>query len=172
MAKILVFDTSILCVWLKIPGKETCGPKTDLWDYQRVAQLIAREEKEGSTFVLPLAAIIETGNHISQCKGDRLGIAQQFSDIILKTADEVSPWAAFIQQTDMWNKERLRLLASDWPTLATQGLSIGDATIRDVAEFYAKTTIQPVEIVTGDLQLRSYQPASLVGGVGKKPRRR
>ena len=26
MKKVLVIDTSVLCVWLKVPGKETCGP--------------------------------------------------------------------------------------------------------------------------------------------------
>jgi hypothetical protein len=24
--KVLIFDTSVLCVWLKVPRKETCGP--------------------------------------------------------------------------------------------------------------------------------------------------
>ena len=24
MKKVLVIDTSVLCVWLKVPGKETC----------------------------------------------------------------------------------------------------------------------------------------------------
>ena len=27
MKKVLIIDTSILCVWLKVPGKETCGTK-------------------------------------------------------------------------------------------------------------------------------------------------
>lgn len=27
MVKVLIFDTSILCVWLGVPGKETCGSK-------------------------------------------------------------------------------------------------------------------------------------------------
>lgn len=30
MRKVLVIDTSVLCVWLKVPGKETCGPSNAL----------------------------------------------------------------------------------------------------------------------------------------------
>lgn len=26
MKKVLILDTSILCVWLRVPGKVTCGP--------------------------------------------------------------------------------------------------------------------------------------------------
>lgn len=29
--KIVVIDTSILCAWLDVPGKETCGPDDDRW---------------------------------------------------------------------------------------------------------------------------------------------
>lgn len=171
MAKVLVFDTSILCVWLKVPGKETCGQKADSWDYGRIAKLVEQEAQDGSTFVLPLAAIIETGNHISQCRGNRYDIAKQFSKMIRETADEVSPWAPFTQQAEMWDQKRLNQLADDWPELAKQGLSMGDATIKDIADFYVKSGF-PVEILTGDQQLRNYQPALVVGGVGKPPRRR
>ncbi|MEO5377310.1 MAG: hypothetical protein H7832_05945 [Magnetococcus sp. DMHC-6] len=157
--KILVFDTSILCVWLQIPGKMSCGPKDNVWDYQRVDKLITQEEKNGSTFVLPLAAIIETGNHISQCSGDRYELANKFATIIRKTADEKTPWAAFTQQAEMWDKVRLNRLADEWPKLAVQRVSIGDATIKDVADYYAKSGIQTVEIITGDEQLRNYQPS-------------
>lgn len=172
MAKVLVFDTSILCVWLEVPGKETCGPGNDSWDKNRVAELVEAERQSGSTFVLPLAAIIETGNHISQCEGDRHAIANRLADMIRQTADEVSPWAAFIQQAEMWNRDRLKKLADDWPNLAAQRFSIGDATIKDVAEFYARTGIKHVEIVTGDQQLRAYQPAPHAGGAVIQPRRR
>ncbi len=29
MKKVLIIDTSILCVWLEVPGKDSCGPKDD-----------------------------------------------------------------------------------------------------------------------------------------------
>ncbi|MDM8548265.1 hypothetical protein [Candidatus Venteria ishoeyi] len=65
MRKILVIDTSILCVWLEIPGKTTCGTSNDHWDKVRVDDVIAQEEQQGAMFILPLASLIETGNHIA-----------------------------------------------------------------------------------------------------------
>jgi hypothetical protein len=36
MKRILILDTSILCVWLEVPGMETCGPNHDVWNRKRV----------------------------------------------------------------------------------------------------------------------------------------
>lgn len=33
MRKVLIIDTSILCVWLQVAGMETCGPNNDRWTY-------------------------------------------------------------------------------------------------------------------------------------------
>src|SRR6218665_1035044 len=49
------------------------------------------------------------------------------------------------------------LMASTWPALAAGGTSIGDATIKHVAEYYAKAGYA-VEIMTGDQGLKAYQP--------------
>lgn len=67
--KVLVIDTSVLCVWLKVPGKETCGPSRSLITYEMVSEKIETEKKQGTTFILPLATIIETGNHIAHSAG-------------------------------------------------------------------------------------------------------
>ncbi len=66
MRKVLILDTSILCVWLDVPGMEGCGPDSDRWDKLRVEEKIQEEEQNRTTFVLPLASIIETGNHIAK----------------------------------------------------------------------------------------------------------
>lgn len=65
MQKVLIVDTSILCAWLGVPGKETCGAKSDRWDQNKVKQKIEAEKKQNTTFVLPLATIIETGLNCS-----------------------------------------------------------------------------------------------------------
>ena len=54
----------------------------------------------------------------------------------------------------------------NWPTLAASGLSIGDTTIKDVAEFYLEAGYQ-VEILTGDEGLKAYEPT-----IVNRPRRR
>ena len=55
----------------------------------------------------------------------------------------------------------------EWPELAAQKISIGDATIKSVADYYAKTGLE-VEILTGDAGLKAYQPVTPVS----TPRRR
>lgn len=155
--KVIIFDTSVLCCWLKVPGKDTCGPDKDRWNFDRIDKTIAAEIKKSSTFVLPLAAIIETGNHITQAAGDRYVLAQSLAELIRKTASGTEPWAAFSQQSPLWDKTNLERLAAEWPKLAAEKLSIGDATIKDVAEYYSASGCT-VEILTGDQGLKVHQP--------------
>ncbi|MDD5273766.1 MAG: hypothetical protein PHU14_13735 [Methylovulum sp.] len=156
MRKVLIIDTSILCVWLAVPGKDTCGPDDDRWDKQRVDEKIQEEQKDSTTFVLPLATLIETGNHIAQAPAYRFERGQALADLLRKAADNETPWAAFSEQSSLWSSEKLKTLADTWPTLAAQQLSLGDATIKDVADYYAQN--YQVEILTGDQGLKAYQP--------------
>ena len=52
--KVLIFDTSVLCVWLKVPGKETCGQEGNQLTFEVVDAKIEDEKKQGTTFVLPI----------------------------------------------------------------------------------------------------------------------
>ncbi len=158
MSKVLVIDTSILCVWLQVPGKLECGADNDRWDSARVSIYLDKEIKHKATFVLPLAAIIETGNHISQAPDHRYEAAQRLSRVISDTIVQSTPWAAFTDQSYMWSKESLLKLAVEWPGLAAEHISIGDYSIKQVAEFYAQSGCS-VEILTGDAGLKSYQPS-------------
>jgi hypothetical protein len=167
MRRILVIDTSILCVWLQVPGKETCGHENDHWNKQRIDAVLKAEEARGTILVLPLATIIETGNHIAQAKTRRYETARALADLMIAAADERSPWAAFIHQAEFWSPNGLRSLATRWPDQAKAQLSIGDATIVTVAEYYARMGNQ-VEILTGDTGLKQYQPSTPI----PVPRRR
>jgi len=158
MKKVLVIDTSVLCVWLEVAGKTSCGPDGDRWDKARVDGKINQEIEAGTTFVLPLASIIETGNHISQSASFRRQRAEALAELIRKSAEEETPWAAFSDQSILWTTEKLKDLASKWPTLADQKLSLGDATIKDVAEYYAQLGTTAVEILTGDQGLKAFEP--------------
>ncbi|NGZ05459.1 MAG: hypothetical protein G8237_03810 [Magnetococcales bacterium] len=160
MDKVLVFDTSILVVWLKVPGLEEAGPKHDLWDHGRVEKLI--NEYKDAIYVLPLATIIEAGNLICKISKDqRQQFAQKLSDIIKLSCEGQSPWAVFSDQSLLWEPEHLIKLADSWPAL-TEGNrchSMGDATIKTVAEHYASMGF-PVDIVTADFGLKQFQPTS------------
>ena len=72
MRKVLIIDTSLLCVWLKVPGMEICGSDDDRWDFERVDQKIQEEIAKSTTLVLPLATIVETGNHIAQARANSM----------------------------------------------------------------------------------------------------
>ena len=156
--RVLIFDTSVLCCWLAVPGKTEAGTKEDRWDQARIQQKITDEQGRGSTFVLPLASLIETGNHIAQASGDRFSLATRFAKHLRDAADATTPWAAFTEQSSLWEARHLKELADHWPVLAASGLSIGDATIADVAEYYARAGYQ-VEILTGDQGLKAHEPA-------------
>ncbi|RZP98410.1 hypothetical protein D8T65_19225 [Vibrio vulnificus] len=170
MRKVFIFDTSVLCCWLQVPGKATCGPLRDQWDHQRIEALVNSNSQNGSTFVLPIATIIETGNHIAQATGNIHAVAQSLASKMQMSADAQTPWAAFESQNDLWTPQRLHELAASWPALAVQGIGIGDATIKDVAEYYAKTGSISVEILTGDEGLKAYEPPQQISSL--TPRRR
>lgn len=159
MGKVLILDTSILCVWLQVRGKETCGSEDNRWEYEAVEDKIKAEIANKTILVLPLAAIIETGNHIAQCNGDKYDLINSFVELINNAADETTPWAAFTQQSELWNKNGLKNLSNRWKETAIGGQSLGDASIVDVANYYAETGYY-VEIFTGDQGLKAYEPVN------------
>lgn len=157
MKKVLIIDTSIMCVWLQVPGMETCDPDDNRWTYERISEKIKNEQNDGVTFILPMATIIETGNHIAHANGNRYEAAVRLTDIIKGSANEESPWAAFTEQNDLWDKDGLVSLAERWKDTAAGGQSLGDASIVDVANYYAAMSFE-VEILTGDEGLKAYEP--------------
>ncbi len=167
MRKVLIFDTDILCVYLQISKFKDCGPLSDRWTKIRIDQLIAKEEQEKTFFVLPLAAIIETGNHITYALGNRYMIAQKFAELMKKVANAQDPWIAFTEQIQLWEAESLKKLAEEWLKNVTQELSLGDVSIKAIAEYYAKIGCR-VEILTADAGLKAYEPSIAIA----IPRRR
>lgn len=157
----------MLCVLLEVPGKCSCGEKNDLWNRERLEKYLRIRKRQKTTFVLPLAVIIETGNHICHATDRRYETARRLSKIIHKAVDQESPWALFAKHSELWNDESLKKLAEEWPDYAKIGLSISDCSIKDIAEHYSLSGCE-VEILTGDKGLKSYQPVV----VPKKPRRR
>ena len=154
---VLILDTSILCVWLRIPGFDSCGPDTHRWDFAKIQEEITSAVEMHFTLVLPLATIIETGNHIAHATELRRERALELADLMRKAADETSPWAAFTEQADLWSGDNLKRLADGWPDLASARLTIGDATIKDVAEYYSAMGFD-VRLLSGDTQLAAYEP--------------
>lgn len=132
-------------------------PYNDRWTYERVCQKIAEEQEKNTTFILPMATLIETGNHIAHAHGDRYVMASRLTDIVEKAARNDTPWAAFTEQHELWNNDGLTTLALRWKDTAASGQSLGDASIVDVANYYDGIGYE-VEILTGDEGLKAYQP--------------
>ena len=57
----------------------------------------------------------------------------------------------------LWSGKKLLELVGKWPELAVAKTSLGDATIKDVAEYYSRLGYH-VEIFTGDQGLKAYEP--------------
>lgn len=157
MRKVLILDTSIICVWLRVPGKETCGPVSNRWTYELVKEKLDAEISDGATLILPLASIIETGNHIAQSRGDKRDVVNSFVEHIEKAIDGKVPWAAFTEQSRLISNDALKQTLSTWKQTALSGQSLGDAMIVEVAKYYASYNA-PVEIFTGDEGLKAYEP--------------
>ena len=159
MRKVLIIDTSLLCVWLQVPGKDTAG--NNEWNYQRVNQKIEAEITKATTLVLPLAVVIETGNHIAQSKTanseNKRRIAQKFAEIITYAADETTPWAKFREQIVLWEEEPLKNLAAQFPTQVVEKTSMGDASIVILGWYYHQKGFH-VEFLTDDDKLKSQEP--------------
>lgn len=74
---ITFIDTSVLCELVAVPGKSS-DPGTHL------AELDERFAA-GERFVIPVTAVIETGNHIAQAKtGDRRAAARRLVELLLE----------------------------------------------------------------------------------------
>jgi len=159
MRKVLLIDTSILCVWLQVPGRETAGNNN--WTVELLEQKIETEVIPGTVLVLPLATVIETGNHIAQAKttniDNKLTTAKKFAEIMTSAADETSPWAAFREQIVLWHAEGLKNLAANFPHQAVERTSMGDASIVILGWYYHQKGYH-VEFLTDDDRLKSQEP--------------
>lgn len=155
MRKIMIIDTSIMCVWLRVPGKETAG-KNNEWNYNNVSEHIDQEINNGTKLCLPMTSVIETGNHIAHVRGDKTSSADNLRDVIIRAANGKTPWIVFDQQNEMWKVDRLTQLAKNWnEQVKKTEHALGDAIIVEIAKTYAPNF--EIEIFTGDGFLKDFE---------------
>lgn len=155
MAEVRFVDTSVLCDLLDVPGKAQ-------------QQLAVREElrsliEQGIQLVLPVAAIIETGNHIEQGpRGHaRRAAAERFVALLRLTVATAAPW---VLHSVPWDGRMLDLICDGTPKtgafvdLAGNGqLGGGDVSILAECELYrSRVAGVRVAIWTHDQQLAAY----------------
>jgi predicted nucleic acid-binding protein len=155
--RVSFIDTSILCEFLDLPGRNTRHASVRAEFNHRYAN--------GEQFVIPVTAVIETGNYIEQCSGDRRAAAKRFCDLLDAIIDERAPLLLHEME---WGSSMLRSFidgdstGSSFVDLAGAGrLGGGDVAIlveRD--HFRSRNPVGAVVIWTFDAELEALAKAS------------
>lgn len=152
MRVVQFIDTSVLVELLNVPGLNS--------RHAEVAKEMERRIDAGVTFVLPVTTIIETGNHISQCGGDRRGAAKRFVQALELARTAAPPW---IVRDVAWDGDFLASFVQGNATgtdllthLSNKTLGSGDVAILVEREQFARGIAAKVEIWTLDKELNSF----------------
>lgn len=157
-------DTSVMLNLLKVPGK--CNE----------AELVREEWKEvlasKEVLILPVATIIETGNHIAHIEEGhiRRKIAGKFGEYLRKTAEGEAPWQLYGVELD---KEGLRYLADNIEEWATYEVGTGDLSIIYAYEQYKEKTpaIGNIMIWSTDTHLQGYKEENVSMSIKRRRRK-
>lgn len=128
MSSICIIDTSVFVNLLNVPGKNQ--------DKDTVAASFAEYAESGATFILPMATIIETGNHIAQNGdgGTRRKTAQRFCTAVKGAFSGKAPY----QPSEFPNSAELLTWLDNFPDhtgrnkspqKTNEGTSFGDLSI-------------------------------------------
>lgn len=140
MNNICLIDTSVFLNILDVPSKNS--------DREEVFESFETYTKLGCEFIIPVATIIETGNHIAQ-NGDgntRRQVAQDFYELLEKSYANEAPFIF----SSIFSNEQLREWIALFPDHAgrnkspqkiTEGTSLGDLTI--IKEFEMLCELHP-----------------------------
>lgn len=143
----ILIDTSVLLEILNVPHKANI--------HDKVMSEFKEKADAGCSFFIPLATILETGNHIAQ-NGDgrqRLDCAENFVKLVEKTLDGESPFMVlnFFEQND------LRKWLRDFPSSANRAESLGDLLIqKDMNRLHELNPRESISIWTLDGHLDAY----------------
>jgi hypothetical protein len=159
MSSVCLIDTSIFLNLLNVPNCNESKEKV-VEDYNTFVDA-------GCIFLLPMATILETGNHIAQ-NGDgniRRSTAQRFVDAVKAAFSNEAPWSPTIFPT----QEEILSWINEFPDYAgkskapnkPQGTSFGDLSI--IQEFHkvcSRFPMREVFIWSLDSDLQRYEQKS------------
>ncbi|MFK4752363.1 hypothetical protein [Oceanobacter antarcticus] len=160
MSSVIILDTSVFLNILNVPGRNQ--------QKNQVFQDFAQYIEMACTFILPMATVLETGNHIAQ-NGDgrtRRQVAQKFCEAVSESFHGNAPY----QTSDFPKNKEVMEWLNKFPDLAGQnksetrrgeGTSLGDLSI--IEEFNTcKSRFPMTEIfiwsLDADLTAYHYQP--------------
>lgn len=157
-------DTSVMTNMLEIPGR--CK------DVKSVQEELKKVIKAKEVLILPIATIIETGNHIAHIDNGniRRTIAQKFGEYLRKTAEGEAPWQLYGVELD---KEGLLYLADHIEENAIREIGIGDVSIIRAYEQYRDTVpgIGRIMIWSTDTHLQGYCEENVSVTVNRRRKR-
>jgi hypothetical protein len=151
MSPILLIDTTIFCEILEVPGK--CQ------NPEQVMNALAEYINNDAILLLPIATILETGNHIAQVSDGqvRRRKAQLFVRMVRQGIQRKAPW---VISDPLLNREMLDRYLDEFPNTAMTGCGFGDLTI--IHEFHKQCQLNPareVLIWSKDHHLKAYHQA-------------
>ncbi|WP_055135217.1 hypothetical protein QZH45_00190 [Pseudomonas corrugata] len=153
MTAVCLVDTSIFVEILNVPIKAQ--------QHNETLQQLEQRIRDGESLFLPMATILETGNHIGQ-NGDggaRRGCAEQFTRQVGAALEGRSPFKAisFLQEDEM------RAWLLEFPAHAMRGSGLGDLSIiHDWQRLCSLNPARRVYIWSSDIHLSAFdQPPRL-----------
>jgi len=150
---IYFIDSSVLLEILDVPGKAS--------EHPRYLAEFARRAEAKDRFILPVATLVETGNHIAQAASNRHESATRLERLIRSALDGKVPWAV---RTASWDDDFVADLLTGGATgqsfvehCASGLLGAGDLSILVEREYFVReTAYRDVQIWTKDARLLAY----------------
>jgi hypothetical protein len=148
-------DTSVLCELLEVPGKSSAAVVLQ-------ARATAKDRTDaGNLFILPVTAVIETGNHICNAATGRREAAERFVTLIRGVQNGDLPWAL---HEVSWDAAFLEAICAGSMTkqpfvdlAGNQLMGAGDVAILAERErFKSRSAFADVRIWTLDGRLAAY----------------
>lgn len=144
MSAIVIVDTSVLLNILNVPGRN-----------QQFTEVLAGLEgliEAGDHLFIPMAAIVEAGNHIARVRDgrQRRAAAESFADQVRKALTGEVPW----KPINFPSSEEVLSWLDAFPDAAMQKLGMGDLSIKKEWEHLcAKYPMSRVRVWTLDADL-------------------
>lgn len=153
MSKVVFLDTSVLLNLLNVPNKNS--------DYATVLARFKDLVRQRVTLIIPIAAVVEVGNHLAQLAGfERRDRSEQFAGILGQSLKGQTPW---VVSGTTWNADFLAELVQGsahrqgMVDLCTGGVGTGDgAILLEVERFRQRIDLprgRPIELWTLDNEL-------------------
>jgi hypothetical protein len=123
---ICIVDTSILVELLNLPGLAS--------RHEALVSAFEQRQKAREQFLLPIAVLVETGNHVAQIPDGTLRrkAADDFTQFAMTSLQGISPFAP----TPLPSKEDITAWLHDFPDNAMRGIGLADRSLIELWEVH------------------------------------